>query len=504
MASAREASSRPGPSSSASCSSCSPPSSRSCSSFMEGSSKPEVDNSSTVIQKIAEIYAKRLMSDVMLVVGNVEYPSHRLILCASSDVFQVMLMDPSWSEHSETRITLCETPSCEAVFEDFLRYLYTGKIQFDYATVIPVVSLADKYNVRDLLRVGLDFMSRNVATACKRHQVVSWYQFASAAGHTHIAGLCREFILANFTRVTETVDFGHFELDHLVDLLQCHTMVVKDEISLFHHIMRWIDMQREMMVQSGEENIDIHIGRLISAVLPHIRYPMMTPAELVKLLLFPMSKSLTESLVEEIRTALNFHTQQLPEITPAIQRTCEKYSPVKFTPRLYTTEKYCASLCIDHYHNLSTYDCRSLLFSSHAHVAEHLGEEQSEWVVDIYPKGVWFQRCVTVYQPTGLEVPGRVLKTVRVSIWTRNEEEQRVKIGILLIGEQDGFQHVRRVISRNFVFSANNQIVNFDDILDFDELNDLKNRSHFLCGSKRNALRVMYVITPLSPLSSLD
>ena len=50
---------------------------------------PEVDNSSTVINKIANLYAERLMSDVVLVVGNVEYPAHRLILCASSDVFQV-------------------------------------------------------------------------------------------------------------------------------------------------------------------------------------------------------------------------------------------------------------------------------------------------------------------------------------------------------------------------------------------------------------------------------
>ena len=46
--------------------------------------------------------------------------------------------------------------------------------KLDYATVIPLVSLADKYNVKDLLKLGLDFMSRNVSTACKRNQIVSW------------------------------------------------------------------------------------------------------------------------------------------------------------------------------------------------------------------------------------------------------------------------------------------------------------------------------------------
>ena len=42
-----------------------------------------------VVTKIAGIYAERLMSDVLLVVGDQSLPAHRLILCASSEVFQV-------------------------------------------------------------------------------------------------------------------------------------------------------------------------------------------------------------------------------------------------------------------------------------------------------------------------------------------------------------------------------------------------------------------------------
>ena len=50
------------------------------------------------------------------------------------------------------------------------------------------------------------------------------------------------------------------------------------------------------------------------------------------------------------------------------------------------------------------YHCRSLLFLSQRHMAEHLGDDHTEWFVDVYPKGVWFQRCLTVYWPPGLEV----------------------------------------------------------------------------------------------------
>lgn len=49
----------------------------------------QVDNSSTVLNKIAKLYAEKLMNDVCLVVGGKDYLAHRLILCASSEVFHV-------------------------------------------------------------------------------------------------------------------------------------------------------------------------------------------------------------------------------------------------------------------------------------------------------------------------------------------------------------------------------------------------------------------------------
>ena len=49
----------------------------------------QVDNSSIVPRKIARLYADKLMNDVCLVVGGREYLAHRLMLCASSEVFHV-------------------------------------------------------------------------------------------------------------------------------------------------------------------------------------------------------------------------------------------------------------------------------------------------------------------------------------------------------------------------------------------------------------------------------
>lgn len=51
-----------------------------------------MDNSKSVLLKIATLYAEQLMSDLILEVGGVGYAAHRLILCASSEVFQVFFL----------------------------------------------------------------------------------------------------------------------------------------------------------------------------------------------------------------------------------------------------------------------------------------------------------------------------------------------------------------------------------------------------------------------------
>lgn len=124
----------------------------------------QIDNSSSVLEKIAGLYAERLLSDIILEVGGKQYASHRLILCASSDVFQVMLMNPNWTESQETKIVLQEEDDCARVFPEFLKYLYTGRIHINYSLVLPLVALADKYNIRDLVKLCVDYMCRHIVS----------------------------------------------------------------------------------------------------------------------------------------------------------------------------------------------------------------------------------------------------------------------------------------------------------------------------------------------------
>ena len=103
---------------------------------------------------------------------------------------------------------------------------------------------------------------------------------------------------------------------------------------------------------------------------------------------------------------------------------------------------------------MPVYHCRSLHFACHESTADHSGDSQVDWMVDLYPKGVWFQKCFKIFTSAPAtavtamkEVPERVLRTVRASVSTKNEfdkdkdkvngYEKRVKIGVLVVGEQE-------------------------------------------------------------------
>lgn len=471
----------------------------------ESSSSPVVsmDNSSEVVTKIAGLYAERLMSDVLLVVGKQELPAHRLILCASSEVFQVMLMSQNWSECQEKKIVLKETPACQNVFEVFLKYLYTGKIQVDYANVIPILQLADKYNVKDLLRVGLDFMSRNVALAARKNQVVSWYQFTTNCGYTALAAACLDFIKWNFTVVSDSIDWPHLELDSLLKILQSSDLVTQDEMTVFRAVESWLAAKRKEMTEAGEENVDIHMERLTTATVEHVRFAMMSPSQLADLLLSPLTTDYMLFMMARMQAAMAYHRN-----TPDAVKNILKYKNGDrlLTPRLYTEDKFCCSLTVDYFPQLPVYHSRSLHFASHESTADFSGDSQVDWMVDLYPKGVWFQRCFKIFTSgTMKEVPERVLRTVRASVSTKHEfDDKRVKIGVLCVGEQDGYTHIRHVRTANYIFSKDDQIVNFDELLSFDELNDQKVKSNFLSGVSKESLKIHVTITPLHKSSSLS
>ena len=99
-----------------------------------------------------------LVSDITLEVECREYQLHKIVLCAASPVFREMC---SYGKPIKEKVVLEETEERAAVFEDFIKYLYTGNITLNLDTVNGIILLADKYQVEDLKGIAKQFRKKH-------------------------------------------------------------------------------------------------------------------------------------------------------------------------------------------------------------------------------------------------------------------------------------------------------------------------------------------------------
>ncbi|KAK4302317.1 hypothetical protein Pmani_025583 [Petrolisthes manimaculis] len=509
----------------------------------------QIDNSGSVLEKIAGLYAERLMSDIVLVVGQREFPAHRLILCASSDVFQVMLMNPRWSESREQRIVLQEAAECVEVFELFLRYLYTGRLRVSHATVLPILALADKYNVKDLIETCVRYMKSNVVSASQQNYLMAWLQYTLACGHSDISSVCLNHFKWNLEQVATHDDFAYCDLDLLTMVLAEHDVVVHDEMALYNIVVTWLLRQEErlltvtpvatpvdpspsiytpstssitttmtfcppsapppMSITPGCGKLYLRRDSTTSScdpadrmewltyeVMKYVRFPMMTPRQLADLLLVPLTIKYKEFFVTRMAIGMSFHSGQWERVRE-IMRDPDPSNRLLFTPRLYTAEQWSASLTVDNLPGLPAYHTRTLVFSTPASASELDCDSQLEWIVELYPKGVWFRKFYLIVWQGTVEVPEAVLRTVRLAVTAKDVDHARVRVAVLIFAAQEGVEYVLSVVSTNYIFSADDNLLNLDDILPFDSLNDPPERKRYL-QEPCDSLKIHIVISPLS------
>lgn len=343
--------------------------------------KLQMNNSTSVLHKIATLYAEQLMSDICLVVGNNRYPAHRVILCASSEVFQVMLMNPEWNECRESVIELKEEPCCLEVFPQFLKYLYVGQIRISLQTVMPMLALADKYNIKDLVQLCVDYMLKHISKAATQGCLVSWlhYTISFSPYHQEITDAIQRFLKWNLEIVAEARDFVDLDINILIALLQQNDLVLKNEYELFEYAENWFAMKKrqidvEQMTDSiTDEQKAQNLRDMMRSIFVHIRYAMMTPRDLAKLLLKPMIKQDAEFFVDRISNGMTYHAGQ-DECIQKLQKTAD--GSLQFTPRLYTSDTYGLSMNVSDFENVENYQRFCGCFFSQRNLSEQEELEQ--------------------------------------------------------------------------------------------------------------------------------
>lgn len=465
----------------------------------------EMNNSSSVLHKIANLYAEQLLSDIHIKVGNKCYPAHRVILCASSEVFQVMLMNPEWNEWSETTIELKEDPVCYSVFPSFLEYLYKGQIKISLDTCMPILSLADKYNIKDLVQLCSDYMHKHFAVAAKHGCFISWLSYGWLQPfHRNLAEELLKFLKWNLEIVAESRDFLDLDINILIMLLQQNDLVIDSEFSLFKMVEKWCLHKRDQIINESslsDEEKKKQVQCMTEAVIQNIRFPMMTTAELARISKEESLSKLSNQLFAKlISLAINFHSGCPSKITEA-----DGSLDLIYTPRLYTSDQFCVGINVTEFEKVEDYKRIAANFFSQMALSEAEQNEQTiAWEIDFFPRGVRYNAAKLINWYATAEIPEVILKTVRMRITCREKqlEDKKFMIGVLISGIQNKITYVRTVYVRVQYFSKDENVLIIDNLLPYEELElSSVNLSPYLIGSQYDTLDLSVIIIPLSELS---
>lgn len=448
-----------------------------------------VGNAHKLLDKIASLYQNQDLSDIQIVVGHDIFHAHKLILCCASDVFRVMLTNPTWLESNRPKIVLKEEPECICVFKDFLRYLYTGQIHLTHNSVLAILMLADKYNIDDLQELCKKYMCSHLVSTIEHNRAMSWLQYSYIGGHRHLAMECYQFILWNFHKVICTHDFLMTDKDVLVSLIRRSDLVVPDEYTLFKGVARWILYQES---HCGDRSAINAFHNTVLEVLSCIRFSLIPPTQLTLVRSDPLTVKFSDFVTEKIVESEVFHSSS--EENRRIMASCSS-EMFSFVPRNYTNEVWSTTLSIDNFSALASHEVRPLFFSTPVSAAQSDESMSWEWNVDLYPKGIHFQKCIMIGLWRNMEISGAVYNTIRLVLATKTPEKRDVEVAVLVTGVQDNVEYIRRVAQRRCMFDEEISLCHINDIVPYNDLNCPN--SPYLCGTDANTFKITIVIKPI-------
>lgn len=450
----------------------------------------KVNNSGQALSKLVQLYDDTDLSDIVLKVGQKQFSTHKLILCMGSDVFKTMLTSSTWPESHSSRVILQEDPDCAEVFEDFLKYFYNGRIDLDCHIVLPLLTLADKYNVQDLSKSCLEYMCTHCLPSSGGH-IVSWLQYSVICGHKELEKICREFITYNFSMVLEMSEFKLLSTDILLSFLKSSDVVVDGEYSLYTAMKSWLHSQLEAM-DGTEGTKSTQFRDLFLKIMCHIRFPMMQLSQLTTLEDDVYISEFKDFYLRRLFQAMRYHSTFMPERQQLI---IAANNINHFCHRNYGQETWSTTIAVEHVPLIGAGDYQGAFFTTPASCSEVDQYRYFDWHITVYPRGVIFRKCFMIGVPRNRIIDEKLFKTVRMSVTTRCCMRNPVEITILVLGKEGGLTYVQKAITKYAIFDRDSRLFNIDDIVPYDELS--RKDSRFLIDS---VLKLKIIIKPVTEM----
>uniref|UniRef100_A0A8C0Q4P2 Galectin-3-binding protein n=2 Tax=Canis lupus familiaris TaxID=9615 RepID=A0A8C0Q4P2_CANLF len=248
--------------------------------------------------------------------------AHRLILAANPEA-QALCKAPG------STVTMEVDAECLPVVRDFIRYLYSRRLDISLTSVKCFHKLASAYEAQQLQSFCASLFAILLPEDPSFQAPLDLYAYALATQDPVLEELCVQFLAWNFEGLTQATAWPRVPTALLQLLLSRSELAVPSELALLTALDVW---SQERRPSHGE------VARLVDKV----RFPMMLPEHLFELQ-FNLSLYWSHEALfqKKILQALEFHTVPFRLLA---QHRGLNLTEDAYQPRLYTSPTWSASV----------------------------------------------------------------------------------------------------------------------------------------------------------------
>ena len=250
-----------------------------------------------LLLQLCEMYQKSELTSCLLDDGNgITQKVHAPVVAAASPVLRKILTNDLFSSE-ETRYRLKEI--APDILEDLVKYIYTGNVAVNGENVAGLLKAGCGYEIPALARACCDWLSLKMD--CFNAVNILWLAREENCKETKVLQEeAKNFIIGNFTSVSEEDEFVELEYEDLKAIIQFDDLNVNCEEEVFNAVAKWVSAEDERI-------------RYLPELLKCIRLENTSPEFLRSLLQHPLimkSATCVEYVQNALESQVSFHLQE--------------------------------------------------------------------------------------------------------------------------------------------------------------------------------------------------
>ncbi|XP_066268550.1 kelch-like protein 40a isoform X2 [Branchiostoma lanceolatum] len=223
------------------------------------------------LEAVCDLKKAEVLQDVVLEVEGRRFPCHRLVLSAASPYFRAMFTSGMMESRQKT-VVLQDLDA--GMFGEILNYIYSGTLDVSLDKVQPLYQAADLLQLDYVRDTCSSYMAMNV----HHSTCVDLYKFADVFSIDSVRNQCLQCICRHFSKVVSTEGFCSLNVTQLTEIISRDELDVKEETAVWEAVVRWVQHCKKDRL------------RHLPSILPHTRFNLMTPYNMVAILDHPLVK----------------------------------------------------------------------------------------------------------------------------------------------------------------------------------------------------------------------